>query len=406
MRLRATRIVLAAAFVALSSISAAADRGEKLWSKGLAAMARGETESAIALFDEALELEPGSVRALTYRGLARRSAGDIDGAVRDLRRAAETADSTDPIVERAKLELAQTLALAESSDEEGPRAASRVGLFAAARLEYDSNAILAPDDSALHALYGVRGEADGRAVIEAGGSYAFVRSDRSDLVGAYSASQSLHFEDADSDVQRHQVALLAATERDRLALGASARYGFYLVDEESFASEIAAGPWLRFTETAGADLALSYELRHGFFYDDPFDDLSEGSLHSFAALQGFDIGEEGSRLVAGYKFELRDAAESTGEIFDFRAHVVAAGAAWVLPHGVTIDGAYIYRVADFDAASLGRDDSEHRFVASVAKQLSALFWLRLSQQSRLHDSDQPTFEYRRHVTSISLEARY
>ncbi len=434
------RFALCLFCVLSSSSSAAGLSSEALWSKGLAVLGNGEPEAAIELFDRAIAADPAEVRARFYRGLAYRMAGERERAVSDLRAVAEATGSRDPVVGRAALELAETLLDAGRAEEalpwldkaqanattradaerlaaeakqqaggtldEGAEARSRLSLSASSKLEYDSNVPLGPEDADLRGLYGIRNEQDGRVVLAASAGYALHHSAQADVVGSYTVEQSLHFDHSDSNIQRHQVALAAAMGHDRLSWGAAGSYSFYLLGDESFLSDVAFGPWVRIHQGRGADFALSYRLRRSYFHQAPFDSLSEGIIHSVGGLQSFELGDSGGRATAGYRFERRESAEAAGDAFAYNAHSASIGLLWMFPREFAADAAYVFRHADYDEASRGRDDDEHRVVFGVTKQLSPAWALRVAHESRFHDSSQASFEYRRHVTSLSLAVRY
>jgi tetratricopeptide (TPR) repeat protein len=66
---------------------------------------------ALTLFQLALEIDPGDVSALVYRGEIRLNRGKVKGGLEDLTRAVKLGSAEDPFVERAKrlLRMAKTL---------------------------------------------------------------------------------------------------------------------------------------------------------------------------------------------------------------------------------------------------------------------------------------------------------
>src|SRR5262249_48861630 len=57
--------------------------------RGIVLFHQGELKRAIADFDKAIEIDPGSGSAFLRRSIARYAGGDLKGAISDLRKAAE-----------------------------------------------------------------------------------------------------------------------------------------------------------------------------------------------------------------------------------------------------------------------------------------------------------------------------
>src|ERR1700722_5127744 len=69
--------------IAEDAAGAPEDRAKALLNRGQAYQAKGDNDRAIADFDQALLLAPGSARALLYRGLSYANKLDHDRAIRD-----------------------------------------------------------------------------------------------------------------------------------------------------------------------------------------------------------------------------------------------------------------------------------------------------------------------------------
>lgn len=78
-------------------------------------LAQGEQQRAMALFDSALELDPGDLAARVYRGEIRLNRGKLRTALEDLERAIENGLGDDPFVERAKRLVRMAHELAQKS---------------------------------------------------------------------------------------------------------------------------------------------------------------------------------------------------------------------------------------------------------------------------------------------------
>jgi len=413
--MRASALLLLAAItvVGLTSSAGASSTSESLWSRGLAALQKGDGVRALALLDRALEADPKDGRARFYRGMARRSVGDLAGAAEDFRAVAAADHGGDPIAARAAEELERTLAASapDRATQSEPtaretQAASRFSLRASAALEYDSNIELAPDDASVRALYGIDEDHDGRVAMRARAGYVLYHSPLMEVVAAYEPEQSVHFSVEESDLQVHRASLAMTGAHSALSWGGLGSYDFQLVDEKEFLSEVVLSPWLSWAQGHGASLALAYRFALRDFCRQPFGSLLDGNLQSVALIESFDLGSQGSRLDVGYRFDRVNTDHTDGASLENNAHTIAAAVLWMLPWGLEADAAYAWRDSDYDDASLGRDDSEHRVRVGVARGLGSLLRLRVAQEAYFHGSDRQSFQYQRYVTSAVLEARY
>jgi tetratricopeptide (TPR) repeat protein len=80
---------------------------------GTVYLALNAQDRALALFQEALKLDPDDLAAVVYRGEIRLNRGKLKSAMEDLARAVTLAPATDPFVERAKRLMRMAKALAK-----------------------------------------------------------------------------------------------------------------------------------------------------------------------------------------------------------------------------------------------------------------------------------------------------
>src|SRR5512139_1740936 len=79
----ATLIILAS--LLNPSPGVADERAKMLWSRGLIELQANRYQSALDLFQQAVDTDPGDVYARYYRAVARARLGDREGAIADLR---------------------------------------------------------------------------------------------------------------------------------------------------------------------------------------------------------------------------------------------------------------------------------------------------------------------------------
>lgn len=111
------RLVLVLAALALPVGSAQASvRSKMLYSRGVLQLNAGNTQTALDLFEKAVEADPQDGYALYYRGVTRGQLGDNDGAIADLSEALRV----QPTLTRAALELGIALVQKEEYNDAIP----------------------------------------------------------------------------------------------------------------------------------------------------------------------------------------------------------------------------------------------------------------------------------------------
>ena len=236
---------------------------------GMALAAAGRDAEALAAFDRALALDPGSAPAQLHRALVLRRLGRSDEADAALQSAAALAPELTP-----ETLLLRGISRLQSGDKEGAtkllhtaiemeptgEAASRArallpeplvpagrwfSLMARSGIEYDSNVTL---DSGLPIVGQGQDRADGSSVFGAGVVLRPLRSERFDLSFGYRFDGSLHLNLTDYDLLNHLAytsMLWRATNRlalrfdgvyDRSVLGGSNYGESYLARQNFFYS--------------------------------------------------------------------------------------------------------------------------------------------------------------------------
>src|SRR5262249_30887559 len=134
---------------------------------GIARLHLGQTETARLSFERAAERDPSlRLAARYYEGVAEYRSGDWAGAQEHFSYVAETSPNSEMGREAAGF-------LARIRQGQG----ARYQVVGALGFQYDSNVVLAPESDLAKSELRISGESDGRATIDAGGSFVPWRSE-------------------------------------------------------------------------------------------------------------------------------------------------------------------------------------------------------------------------------------
>jgi tetratricopeptide (TPR) repeat protein len=372
--------------------------GEATLLLGIVESRRGNHAAAQAALDRVAGMDPGkTVAARYYQGLAAYRAGDNTAATEHFTVVAR--DGGDgPFASEAQAFLDS---MSEGTGNKPWR------LHAGLAFEYDSNVALAPDDDNLaQNVYGVSDRSDGRAVITAGGRYALVSTPKLRIAAGYDFLQSLHFDLERFDIQTHKLGAQAEYALGIVSLGLAASYEHSLLDEESLLNGGTVLPWVRVDEGDFGRSEAYYRMRARDFVLSPYSPIRDSINHAFGVRQFFSLGARTRNLIVGYRYDADVACENVGRQFNYDGHQFELGLEWLLAADLKAQALYAYRLENYSGASANRDDDEHQVMARVEKRLTDLVWLTGSYIFRSNQSDQMSFEYDRHITSLGVEVRY
>jgi Tfp pilus assembly protein PilF len=298
--------------------------------------------------------------------------------------------------------------------------AKRYRLYAGVALEYDSNVQLAPDsDSLSHGVYGISNKDDGRTVFTAGGKYSLLSTPSWNVAIGYDFLQSLHFDLDSFDVQSHQASVETSWVRGPLTLGMAGAFDYDMLDEKSLDVGGYLLPWARWDEGAFGHTEVYYRLRHRNFVEQPYSPVRDSLNNATGIRQYFSLGMPTRNIVIGYRFDSDEAdhgsatAALNGHQYDYHGDQFEGGVQWDFGHDWFADAVYAYKLENYAHASGfvsltgdSRDDDRHTVIARVEKRLNEYLWLNASYIFRFNSSDENSFQYTRHITSLGLEARY
>lgn len=281
-------------------------------------------------------------------------------------------------------------------------------LWGSVALQYDSNVTIGPSDEDAQRDVGVEPEADGRFAFTFGGQYAPLNTKPARLALGYELFQSLHLEENDFNIQDHRPYATLTGDAGVLQWGVHGQYDYYLFKTSSFFQQWTALPWVAVPEGGFGRSELYYRFRSRDFFDADFKD--QGAFnHGFGLRQFFYVGGTPERSVAlGYRYDFNETFRDSpsADAFGFDGHAVDVGVGWKLPWEVFTNFEYVYRRRNYDQASNGRNDNEHRVLFVGRRPITDMFAVSLGYFGIFNDSNKRTFDYTRNLVSLALEARY
>lgn len=296
-------------------------------------------------------------------------------------------------------------------------------VFGGSSLQYDSNLQLSPGDDTIKTAQGLKGhDDDGRFTIAAGAAVSPVRNERLHLILGYEFFQSLHFDLTRFNIQNHRAEAQIATGWEFVRTGFLARYDFYARKEKirKFLQQATTIPWLAFDEGSVGRVELYYRFRLRDFLDNDFAER-DGFNHAAGARQFIYLGGTDRYISAGYQFDREDpdAALSTTtdprgpDRFAYDGQEVNLGAGVTLPGEVRTDVGYAYRREQYPSGSLngfpdpeGRLDKVHYIVLVLRRPIGPYLQIVAGYFATFNGSNDPNFEYDRHIGSIGFEASF
>ena len=495
------------------AVAYASESSERLYSRGLVELHAGRTAPALALFDRAVDADPGDPYALYYRAVTRARVKDLAGAIADLRAALQKKPDFPvaaldlgvaliesgaygealPYLQQAQavpeLEANASLYLAiaelrlkeyDAARESFRRAAAkdpmlalpalyyealvdfeqghgaqaeehfesvrsmspasemgrqasafldqlrrgrarRYRVYGALGLQYDSNVALAPDDSVIKGAEGISNQADGRAVITAGGTYIPWHNDWAQVQLGYEFFQSLHFNLTSFDLQDHRPEVQLAARWKVLHVGVVGRYDFYLRSTSAFLQEVATIPWVTVEEPGLGRADFYCRLRRRDFLQNDFE-VRNAWNYAPGMRQYFYLGSPQRYLAVGYQFDREDPVIKSGATqnernqanrFAYDGNEVNFGFGWTLPWLVSTELGYAYRHEQYPNNSLfvpggdsGRVDKINQITALVRRPIGRYFQVVAGYFGNFNGSNDKQFQYQRHIGSLTVEASF
>jgi len=392
---------------------------------GVALVDAERDREALAPLEQARRAPDLALQASYYLGIAELRLGMNVAAAEDLRRAAQADDqrlaaSYYEGVARARLRHVVTardrfgyVIATEPQSRLAQEADAYLydlrpyRLFGSIGLDYDSNVQLAPSNESLKSAVGISDQSDGAIELYFGGAYMPWATDQAQLWLGYEFYQSLYFDLSEFDVQDHRGSVTFTWNAGPVMLGVQGRYDFYLRGPDRFMQEGAIEPWVSIPEEGFGRTDLYLRERWRGFDERPFRGLRDAFNHSPGVRQIVDVPHTNGYVFAGYRFDREDTINGRGDAFSYDGNEVDGGIGWELPvDRITTELSYAYRHENYDPPSDGRDDDDHRVTFWLRVPIDDHFAVRATYLGDFNDSTQAQFEYRRHLGSVALEARF
>jgi tetratricopeptide (TPR) repeat protein len=279
---------------------------------------------------------------------------------------------------------------------------------------YDSNVVLAPDDSTIEDTRGIDRSSDGRTVLAFGGRYRVYDSERVDATLSYDLHQSLYFQIDDFDLQGHRLRADVRSLLLPVQLGLSGTYDYYLLDFSGFFQQGTVVPWATLFEGRVAATQVYYRFRVQDFVDDVFDPYRDSFNHAVGLRQHFLLGASDRFVSVGYQYDDENPISKNGDDFQYAGHQFDARFHFSLLDWARGETGYLFRLEDYEFRnSRGgpppnerRDDREHQLVFHLERPLTPYLLLQAEYLGRINDSNLDEFEYDRHVVSGGVRLHF
>jgi tetratricopeptide (TPR) repeat protein len=441
---------------------------------GIALTEAGRYQDAYPWLVQAQRQPDLDAQASFYLGLGHLRIGRLDDAQESFERARQRDPSLDTNVQyyegviayrRRKLGTAQThfTAVEQAAPDTplGREAAQFLELISRAQrasysaygttaIEYDSNVTLGPS-STTPTEGAITGKGDGRVVLDVGGAYVPLKYGRASLALSYDFFQSFQFHLTDFDLQDNRPALQFMMDFDWLFIGLLGRYDYYLLQTDSFLSEMTALPWVTAYEYGIGHTDLYYRMQRRSYKQLTFAVLN--GYYNFAGVrQVVDLGHTDRFAWVGYELGFSKPFTQTGlpskdtcnvphgmtpppectcqgvnaptECYQYGAQQVEVGVRWPLPYSITSEISYRYEYQAYDAASAvfaptnvppfpvtasPRRDNDSRAVISFERPLPELYdhlWVNATWFGTFNNSNKTVFQYDRQIGSLGMEVRF
>jgi len=287
-----------------------------------------------------------------------------------------------------------------------------------AGFEYDSNVVLAPDDSTIKETRGISDEADGRFRVDLGGRYRVGTGGPLSLTLGYDFSQSIHFNLTQYDLQGHVFRAEVTAPWRGVELGVTGDYEFYALDYRSYLQQGSGTPWVTFFEGETGATRLYYSLGGHDYLRAPFEPYLD-SLHQAGGIRQLYLPSRGGGLLSlGYQLDYDDPVSSSGAEFKYLGHQFELTYARPLYDWARLHAGYAFRLDDYDsvnsrtgtdlapAGTKRRHDNQHQLALQFERELAPQWTIALAYIAVINNSNIDPFEYNRHVVGVNLSYQF
>ena len=378
---------------------------------GIAQLRLGRIEDARRNFHRAAEKDPDqTLVARYYEGIANYQEAKWSQSAEHFTYVVQT--SPDSVMGR---EAASFLEKIHASERD------RYEVHGAVGFQYDTNVVLAPNGDVIKEAAGISKQADGRITLSTGGSYLAWRSDPVQLLVGYEFFQSLHFELHDFNLEDHGPYVQVLCNAGVFQCGVLGRYDYYIEDVDSFLQEATVLPWLTLPAGEFGRTELYYRLRRRDFKKQSFSVL-DSLNHAAGVRQVINLGAPDRYVSLGYQFDRADPVISDRLVHDriftvtdaqgfaYDGNEVNVGAGWTLPAAISVEGGFAFRHEGYDRASEPippyRRDDVYNVIFLARRPLGEYLNVTTGYYGTINHSNDPRFDYDRHIASLTLEVRF
>jgi len=364
---------------------------------GEAALARGDHDRAVGLFEKAAELDPADAdRARYLAGVARARAGQPDQARTDFEAVRR---SNDKNVGTAATDYLDRLG------EGGGAPSKRWGVRGLAGIQYDSNPALESHDDHRHRDQAV-------FLLGAHGNYDVVQREDALLRLDYDFYQSLMPDFTDFDFRGHQLATTGSYAlQPWLWAGVQGGWNHYSLGPRSYLQEPFVTPFVTFTEGKRGRTQLLYRYSYDDYLSSPFNGVRDGKTQ-LGGINQLLLFSGGTRYITvGWQFE-HEQTNARRSDYTRDSNEVYGGVGFPAWWKTAVELLYLYRNDDyanpnsFTGFTKTRNDDDHRFYAGVKRNLTEHLDVTLAYRGTANRSNIGLFDYRRSVASLFFEVTY
>jgi tetratricopeptide (TPR) repeat protein len=279
----------------------------------------------------------------------------------------------------------------------------------AAGIQYDTNAILAPDDEKLVSAMGIKkGSNDWRSVLYLDGTYNLIDKENWLSGVGYSVYQNLHKRHSSYNTNVQSLSAFSVYSKDPFSVKAEYDYEYTLFGGHRFSSVHALSSKLSVIECPHTFSELTYAYHKNYYWDSHLSTTNSdrrGHNHSIGISQIVRISNA-IRLTAGYNRDvesaIRDYWSYKGD--KFSVSIDAVKNPWRFNLGADT---YNRKYKEQDpVAAIIRADRTYTYSAGITRALSQRMDVILMYDFVHSNSNIESFAYKREISSIFATIRF
>lgn len=378
------------------------DRGMTYYYQGLINHKQGNYEKTPPLFLKAMGLtKEVSLTSHYYSAISYYKRGILEEAEEEFNETIRLEPESD--IARSSKEYIEEIERAKK----GPK---RWDLSLSLSLQYDTNVVLEPADSALSAQ--IARNQDLRSVAFLRGGYRFIRGGPWNLGANYSFYSSLQKDLSDFNTISHDI--LFYSYYSGQGYQARIQYDFnpIAVDNNRYLSSHTINPMLNITYGARYITQVSYRYQLKDFKDSqkfPTNSERDGVNNLIGLTQIILFPDKNGNLRIGYAF---DSDSTDGPDWDYNGHKIIAGLGFPMIKKIVLDLLVEYNKKMYDnpnnlsPSGDRRDDTYKTYTIGISREFRDYLTAALQYLYSKNDSNITVFEYNRNIYSLTITGRW